>query len=328
MIGDDEGVKKPTQKDRPYKGVLSGFKIRLHKNRLGELLVLDGFISPSELQQALIISKSRGHTLGQVLVADNVVDEAVIRQTLTEQFMLRVMMAFLTIFISFAGMAGGAKNARAGSIKDVPARVAFQEAAAYAPIGQHPALFGSSEKSSTSLTAFTKWTDMFSRFDAALNTSGGQQSMNDFKAQIDFLRGLPLNKVLAGVNDIVNRVPYISDQALYGQSDRWATPIEFLKNGGDCEDFAITKYVALRALGVPEERLRILILQDMQKNIPHAVLVVYSDTGPVILDNQIKTVTHVERISHYKPIFSINRDAWWLHTKPRGSVTVVASSSR
>ena len=50
--------------------------------------------------------------------------------------------------------------------------------------------------------------------------------------------------------------------------------------------------------------------------------------GAVILDNQIKTVTHVDRISHYKPIFSINRDSWWLHTKPKGNVTVVASSSR
>lgn len=311
-----------------YRGILTGLKIRLHKNRLGELLVLDGFISPDELQQALVISKSSGYTLGRVLVEQDVVEADVIRQTLVEQFMLRLMMAIMTIFISFAGMAGGAKNARAASIKDVPARVAFQQAAAFAPINQYPKLFGSTEKSSSSLSAFTKWTTMFDRFDAALNTSGGQKEMNSFKTQIEFLRGLPMNKMIAGVNDVVNRIPYVSDAALYGQSDYWATPMEFIKNGGDCEDFAITKYVALRALGVPEERMRILILQDMQKNIPHAVLVVYSDNGAVILDNQIKTVTHVDRISHYKPIFSINRTAWWLHTKPKGSVTVVASSAR
>jgi predicted transglutaminase-like cysteine proteinase len=104
--------------------------------------------------------------------------------------------------------------------------------------------------------------------------------------------------------------------------------MEFMKNGGDCEDFAITKYVSLRALGVPEERMRLVVLQDMQKNIPHAVLVVYTENGPVVLDNQIKRAMPVEKISHYKPIFSINRDSWWLHTKPRGNVTVVASSSR
>lgn len=316
-------------RNAPYKGVLTGLKIRLHKNRLGELLVLDGFISPDELQQALVISKSTGRALGHVLVEDNIVDREVIRQTLIEQFMLRMMMTALTVFISFAGIAsGGIKQARAASIKDVPARVAFQQAAAYAPMGQYPKIFGSSEKQSTSLKAFTKWTGMFDRFDAALNSPGGQQSMNGFKSQLEFLRGLPMNKMISGVNDIVNRIPYVSDAAVYGQTDYWATPMEFIKNGGDCEDFAITKYVALRALGIPEERMRILILQDMQKNIPHAILIVYTESGAVVLDNQIKTVTNVERISHYKPIFSINRDGWWLHTKPKGNVTTVASSSR
>ncbi len=309
------------------KGVLTGMKIRLHKNRLGELLVLDGFISTHELQQALVVSKHTGKTLGQVLVDDDIVDSTVIRQTLVEQFLLRFMMATLTIFLSFSGM-GSIKQARAASIKDVPARVAFQQAAAYAPMGQYPKIFGSAEKESKSLAAFTKWTQMFEHFDAALNTQSGQNTMNQFKSQIEFLRGLPMNKVVSGVNEIVNRIPYINDSDIYGKSDYWASPIEFIQNGGDCEDFAITKYVALRALGIPEERMRILVLQDLQKNVPHAVLVVYTDNGPVLLDNQIKTVTHVDRVSHYKPIFSINRDSWWLHTKPKTNVTVVASSSR
>ncbi len=316
------------KKHKPKIGVLTGMKIRLHKNRLGELLVLDGFISQDELQQALVVSKHTGKTLGRVLVDDDIVDQSVIRQTLAEQFMLRFMMAILTIFLSIAGMGGGSKTAKASSIKDVPARVAFQQAAAIAPMGQYPKIFGSSEKQSKSLSAFTKWTSMFDRFDAALNTKKGQETMTKFKAQLDFLRGLPMNKMVAGVNDIVNQIPYINDSQIYGKSDHWATPIEFLQNGGDCEDFAITKYVALRALGIPEERMRILVLQDLKKNIPHAVLVVYTNNGPVLLDNQIKTVTHVERISHYKPIFSINRDSWWLHTKPNTNVTVVASAAQ
>ncbi len=310
------------------KGVLTGLKIRMHRNRLGELLVLDGFISQQELQSALVVSRQTGMQLGRVLVNNDIIDSAVIRQTLAEQFLLRLMMAVLTVFVSFGGVMAGAKTAKAGTIKDVPARVAFQQAAAFGSIEQYPKLFGSTEKQSRSLSAFTKWTEMFDRFDAALNTASGQAAINDFKNDIEFLRGLPMNKMVAGVNDIVNRVPYINDSEIYGKSDHWATPIEFMKNGGDCEDFAITKYVALRALGVPEDRMRILVLQDMQKNIPHAILIVYTDNGPVLLDNQIKTVTHVERVSHYKPIFSINREGWWLHTKPKGNVTVVASSAR
>jgi predicted transglutaminase-like cysteine proteinase len=321
-------VKKPNQNQRAHSGVFSGLKARMQNNRLGELLVLDGFISDEELKYALALSKNSGKQLGHVLVDNRIIDREVIRQTLAQQFMLRLMTATVAVFVSFAGMAGSIKTASAASIKDVPARVAFQQAAAISPMGQYPKLFGSSEKQSSSLTAFTKWTSMFDRFDAALNSPGGQQSMGNFKSQLEGLRGQPMNKMVAGVNDIVNRVPYINDSNIYGQSDYWATPVEFLKNGGDCEDFAITKYVALRALGVPEERMRILILQDMQKNIPHAILVVYTDNGPVLLDNQIKSVTSVDRVSHYKPIFSINRDGWWLHTKPKGNVTVVASAAR
>ncbi len=318
---------KAVEQSKAYSGVLTGLKIRLHKNRLGELLVIKGIITTSELREALALSKSSGRPLGHILQDQNKLTARTIRKTLAEQFMLRMTVAVMTFMISFASI-GAPNQARAASIKDVPARIAFQQAAAFAPMGQYPKLFGSSEKQSKSLTAFTKWTGMFDRFDAALNTNEGQQAASEFKSQIEFLRGLPVNKMVAGVNEVVNRVPYISDATIYGQSDYWATPMEFVKNGGDCEDFAITKYVALRALGIPEERMRILILQDMQKNIPHAVLVVYTDAGAVILDNQIKSVTNVERISHYKPIFSINREGWWLHTKPKNNVTVVASSSR
>ncbi|PZO87880.1 MAG: hypothetical protein DI626_02975 [Micavibrio aeruginosavorus] len=314
--------------DSQYRGVLNGLKVRMQKNRLGELLVLDGQLSPSDLKHALALSKSTGKVLGKVLADEELVPSSVIRQTLIEQFFLRSALAILTIFISLGSM-GAFSQARAGSaIKDVPARVAFQQASAYSSVSQYPKLFGSMEKQSSSLSAFTKWTGMFERFDAALNTSEGQQSMHNFKSQLEGLRGLSMNKAIEGVNSIVNSVPYVNDNVLYGKNDYWATPMEFLKNGGDCEDYAITKYVALRTLGVPEDRMRILILQDLQKNIPHAVLVVYTDNGAMLLDNQIRNVTPIERVSHYKPIFSINREAWWLHTKPKGNVTVVASSSR
>jgi len=321
-------VEATINNSQAYKGILTGLKTRLHKNRLGELLVLRGSITSCELQHALVIGKSTGKPLGRILTENDMVSALTIRQALAEQFMLRLMMATATLFISFAGIAGGAKTARAASLKDVPARVAFTQAAAYAPMGQYPRIFGSMEKESTSLTAFTKWTSMFDRFDASLNTASGQQAMAGFKARLADLQGLPLSQMMAGVNDVVNRIPYINDNQIYGVNDYWATPIEFMKNGGDCEDFAITKYTALRMLGVPEERMRIAIVQDLQKNVPHAILVVYTDNGPMILDNQIKTVTSADRIGHYKPIFSINRTAWWLHTKPTNNVTVVASSSQ
>ena len=66
---------------------------------------------------------------------------------------------------------------------------------------------------------------------------------------------------------------------------------DFFTRGGDCEDFAIAKYTALRALGVPEERLRVAIVHDDEKNLPHAILVVYTDNavanGPTTLTTKL-----------------------------------------
>ncbi|MCB1839662.1 MAG: transglutaminase-like cysteine peptidase, partial [Alphaproteobacteria bacterium] len=90
-------------------------------------------------------------------------------------------------------------------------------------------------------------------------------------------------------------------------------------------DFAIAKYVALRALGVEEARLRIAIVHDKLKNIPHAILVVYTSEGALILDNQNKEVLNSDALrTRYRPIFSINREYWWLHTAPES--TLIASA--
>ena len=115
------------------------------------------------------------------------------------------------------------------------------------------------------------------------------------------------------------------DNRNWGKSDYWETPVEFMTRGGDCEDFAIAKYISLRELGVSEDRMRLAIVQDTQKNIPHAVLALYTDDGGVvILDQQIKTVFDAGHQGRYRPIFSINRSAWWLYSLPQ---TVVASAN-
>jgi predicted transglutaminase-like cysteine proteinase len=59
--------------------------------------------------------------------------------------------------------------------------------------------------------------------------------------------------------------------------------------------------------------MRIVVRQDLNLKILHAVLVVYLDGQPLILDNQIKQVVHASRLRHYKPIYSINQKNWRLH---------------
>lgn len=315
------------QEEIRYSGIFTKLKSRFQKNRLGELLVLHGTLSNEQLDNALKLSHERGLQLGQVLVADNLVSRTTIHRTLAEQFTLRCLMAGVAVFVSLASM-GFAKQARAGQLQDAPARISLVQAS-FQEASYHPKLFGSAEKKSNSLKAFTKWTGMFDRFNASLNANSAVPEIVQLKQSLEDLKGLPLDKMAARVNDMMNAKRYITDQANYGQTDYWATPVEFFKRGGDCEDFAIAKYTALRALGVPESRLRIAIVQDLQKNIPHAILIVYTDNGSIILDNQIKSTVKSERVSHYKPIFSINQDSWWLHTAPKGgNVTRVASASR
>ncbi|HPD82990.1 MAG: transglutaminase-like cysteine peptidase [Alphaproteobacteria bacterium] len=315
-----------TNRHKKHRGILSSLQSRLHKNRLGELLVLDGILSPQQLKYALQTSRETGAHLGDFLVADNLVSRGTIRRTLIEQFTLRCLMTGVALFISMGSM-GFAKQARAGQIQDATARISLVQTS-FENAAHYPKLFGSTEKQSTSLKAFTKWTDMFKRFNASLNSSSSTGEIAKFKRDLEDLKGLPLNKMATRVNDLMNAKRYVSDSANYGQNDYWATPIEFFKRGGDCEDYAIAKYTALRALGVPESRLRIAIVQDMEKNIPHAVLIVYTDQGAVVLDNQIKKVVSADNVRHYKPIFTINQNAWWLHTATKNNVTVVASSSR
>jgi len=96
--------------------------------------------------------------------------------------------------------------------------------------------------------------------------------------------------------------------------DYWETPHEFIEISGDCEDYAISKYTSLRALGVPADKMRIIILQDLNLGgIVHAVLGIYVDGELLILDNQIKQVTSALKIYHYRPIYGINEDAWWAY---------------
>lgn len=311
---------------KKYGGIFTKLKTRLQRNRLGELLILNGTLSPQQLKDALQNSQNSGQQLGYVLVNNNMVSRNTIRRTLAEQFALRIVMATIAVFIAMASM-GFAKQARAGQIQDATARISLVHTS-FKQANYHPRLFGSTEKRSQSLKAFTKWTGMFERFNAALNSNSGQGEIGKFKKDLQALKGLSLDKMVERVNRMMNAKRYVSDSSNYGQNDYWATPVEFFKKGGDCEDYAIAKYTALRALGVPESRLRIAIVQDLQKNVPHAILIVYTDQGAMALDNQSQSVTSVDRISHYKPIFSINQNAWWLHTAPKTNVTVIASSSR
>lgn len=125
----------------------------------------------------------------------------------------------------------------------------------------------------------------------------------------------PMEQITA-VNRYFNRWPYRLDIDVYGVSDYWATPGEFLKLSGDCEDYSISKYYALRKLGFPVDDMRIVLLKDNIRNISHAVLAVKMEDESYILDNMSDLVLSHLKYEHYVPQYSVNEFYRWAHVSP------------
>lgn len=311
----------------PRRSFLSRLQMMMARNRIGDLMVMSGILTQGELRYALARQKEKGGHLGAVLLREKMVTRQDLYRVLAGQWTLRMLAALTTFVIAFSTLSG--KQARAASpMRDIPSQITLVSTAnsAFAAPVRYAPLLGAQERRSTNLGAFTKWSGMFARFEQDAEKPGAAPIVQSWKRQIASFQGLPLERMAEQVNRFVNQQPYILDSDNWGTSDYWATPIEFLQRGGDCEDFAIAKYASLRALGVPEERLRIAIVHDKQKNIPHAVLIVYTDNDALVLDNQSPVVRRSVDVEHrYRPIFSINRSAWWLHST-QGS-TMVASAA-
>lgn len=184
-------------------------------------------------------------------------------------------------------------------------------------------LLGFAERRHEDLSAFTKWADMLSRHQWEEDHADRPQPCRvsaDFSCPRDRwqnlireLEGRPVAEQIAAVDAFFNAVPYVEDVANWGVPDYWATPREFLERGGDCEDYAIAKYFTLKALGVDPAAMRLMVVEDLNLRMPHAVLAVRLDDGVVVLDNQAARPMNAATVDRYRPIYSINQEAWWLH---------------
>lgn len=180
--------------------------------------------------------------------------------------------------------------------------------------------FHSIEIKRNNLAPFTKWTGMLQRFKEekiivrnCKPTKTKECPYDHWEVLLKKLRKMPKRKQLETVNTYMNETRYIIDPINWGVDDYWATPGQFFFKDGDCEDYAIVKYMTLRRLGFTPDVMRIVVLQDLNLGIAHAVLVVHFGAADLVLDNQIKQVVDAKTIRHYVPYYSINENAWWLH---------------
>ena len=182
-------------------------------------------------------------------------------------------------------------------------------------------LFGSQEFRSPELKPFPKWTGVLARhqtsqgkvFPACSRSQFGHCEPDAWPSFLASLDGKAKRAQVDAVNATMNKARYIQDIVNWGVTDYWATPSEFFWKDGDCEDYAIAKFLSLKRLGFRDEELRLLVVQDLNLRTPHALVVVYLDGRALLLDNQIGTVIDAERVRHYRPIYSLNESGWWLH---------------
>jgi predicted transglutaminase-like cysteine proteinase len=112
------------------------------------------------------------------------------------------------------------------------------------------------------------------------------------------------------INRAINlAIKPVSDKEQYGVDDLWATPLmTFASHAGDCEDYAIAKFVALHEIGMTEEDLRLVIVRDRARNEDHAVVAVRHEGHWLILDNRTLAMRQDEAITAFDPLFMIDRD--------------------
>ena len=178
------------------------------------------------------------------------------------------------------------------------------------------ALFGTREFRS-SIKSLPKWIKVvnFEKGKSTFENFQGSRSGEWSKIKARLANADEVAK-LKEVNSFFNKWPYRTDMEAWGKSDYWATPKEFISKAGDCEDYSIVKYYALKDLGIPVEDMRIVILNDSIRNLDHAVLAVDVDGTVYILDNVSNLVLPDTRLGHYKPYFSVNENFRWVHLPP------------
>ncbi|OUR78594.1 hypothetical protein A9Q83_06870 [Alphaproteobacteria bacterium 46_93_T64] len=183
-------------------------------------------------------------------------------------------------------------------------------------------LFGTYEIPSKNLDALPQWqralggfgplAKMARKCDLDIQKCESQQ-MTLWRTKIQELEHADSTVKIRQVNSFINKWQHATDEVTYKRADYWATPLEFITNGGDSEDFAIMKYVSLKELGIAADRMRIVVTNDVLRGVTHTVLSVNVNKKSYVLDSQNDTVLEEEFVKYYVPFYSVNETTRWAH---------------
>ena len=117
---------------------------------------------------------------------------------------------------------------------------------------------------------------------------------------------------IAFINAVINAlIDYEPDRSQWGVADQWTAPFlnkkgAFETGHGDCEDYALAKYVALRQAGVRSEDVRMVLGHDSAVRVDHAILAVRHDKHWLILDNRWDKLVEANELKQFKPLVIID----------------------
>ncbi len=131
-----------------------------------------------------------------------------------------------------------------------------------------------------------------------------------FGAIIDAGRARTGRARLGEVNRAVNlAIRPMSDLAQYGVPDLWASPLMTFGSGaGDCEDYAIAKYVALRETGMAADDLRLVVVYNRSAAEKHMVAAARVEGRWLILDNRTMRLVADGEVADLTPLAVLDSD--------------------
>lgn len=131
-----------------------------------------------------------------------------------------------------------------------------------------------------------------------------------FLAIVDQGRAVSGRARIGVINRAVNlAIEAVSDMAQWGVPDRWSPPLETFTTGkGDCEDYAIAKYVALIEAGFAAEDVKLMIVRNTAANEDHAVTAARLDGTWIILDNRWLRLVEDTAMPQAVPRFALGSD--------------------
>lgn len=151
---------------------------------------------------------------------------------------------------------------------------------------------------------------------------------NDAECRVDLLEPGTVKltsavwKVLNDINSNVNRtVSSVMDLEHWGVADRWDHAEDGL---GDCEDYQLLKRKRLEQAGLPRRAMLMTVVLD-ENNEGHAVLMVRTDQGDLILDNKRDAILWWQATGYTYIKRESQADASWVSLAPQAGVVTTAA---